>query len=113
VAEVFADAWSRSPRESRLMHGAGIVAMGMLMDSIGHRMKPVVPTREMFHEHLLLVRDFCHWTHGSWDFGPLLGQRPWNQIQNTPGDVQLLQQQLCAHYRRRSGAAAADRKIAM
>ncbi|HYH81563.1 MAG TPA: DGQHR domain-containing protein DpdB, partial [Longimicrobium sp.] len=111
VAEVFEAAWNRSPRESRLMHGAGIVAMGMLMDSIWQRMKPVVPTRKMFHRELLKVREFCHWTHGSWDFGQL-GMRPWNQIQNTPGDVQLLSSQICGHYRRQSGGAADETQIA-
>ena len=37
TANVFADAWGLSPRRSRLMHGAGIVSMGFLMDAIGDR----------------------------------------------------------------------------
>ena len=34
VRDVFPDAWGKSPTKSRLMHGAGIRAMGRLMDSI-------------------------------------------------------------------------------
>ena len=34
VRDVFADAWGLPPRQSRLMHGAGIVSMGYVMDAI-------------------------------------------------------------------------------
>ena len=37
VAEVFADAWGLNAEESRLMHGAGIVSLGFVMDAIADR----------------------------------------------------------------------------
>ena len=37
VREVFADAWDKPPRQSRLMHGVGIVSLGFLMDAIFDR----------------------------------------------------------------------------
>ena len=37
VEEVFPNAWGKPPRHSRLMHGAGIVGMGFVMDAIADR----------------------------------------------------------------------------
>jgi len=37
VAYVFKDAWALSPNRSRLVHGAGIVSMGFIMDAIADR----------------------------------------------------------------------------
>ena len=37
VREIFPDAWDKPPRQSRLMHGVGIVSMGFLMDAIFDR----------------------------------------------------------------------------
>jgi DGQHR domain-containing protein len=37
TAEVFREAWGISPRRSRLMHGAGIVSVGFVMDAIADR----------------------------------------------------------------------------
>ena len=34
VKKVFPDAWGKPPEKSRLMHGAGVRAMGRLMDRI-------------------------------------------------------------------------------
>src|SRR5262249_15164040 len=34
VSKVFKDAWGVSPRRSRLMHGAGVVSLGFVMDAI-------------------------------------------------------------------------------
>jgi len=41
VKEVFPDAWGKDPRRSRLMHSAGILAMGVLMDRIYARLSGV------------------------------------------------------------------------
>ena len=37
VRDVFDDAWGLPPRRSRLLHGAGVVSLGYLMDAIGDR----------------------------------------------------------------------------
>src|SRR5574341_1200626 len=34
VRDVFRDAWGKPPKKSRLMHGAGILSMGYVMDAI-------------------------------------------------------------------------------
>jgi len=94
VAEVFAKSWAKPPKESRLTHGAGIVSMGALMDTIGERYRSLgVPNREQFVENLITIRDYCRWTDGYWDFG-IDGQRKWNSIQNTNNDIQRLSMHL-------------------
>src|SRR5215472_10146184 len=37
VRDIFADAWDKPPRQSRLMHGVGIVSLGFIMDAIYDR----------------------------------------------------------------------------
>ena len=53
VRELFPEAWGQTPRRSRMMHGAGIVSLGMLMDAIaeGYR-RQGMPRREVFVEEL-------------------------------------------------------------
>ena len=71
VADVFSEAWGISPRRSRLMHGAGIVSIGFVMDAIADRYRQSgVPTKEQFSEDLAPLRDACRWTDGYWDFRP-------------------------------------------
>jgi DGQHR domain-containing protein len=99
VSKVFADAWDLPPRRSRLMHGAGIISMGFLMDAISERhRKTRIPTEEQFADDLSPLRDLCRWTDGYWDFGPGR-QRKWNEIQNTPKDIQLLANYLLMQYK--------------
>lgn len=99
VAEVFTDAWGLPPRRSRLMHGAGIVSMGFVMDAIAERNRNVgVPSAEQFANDLRPLRDICRWTDGYWDFGPGQ-QRKWNEIQNTTKDVQILSNYLMIQYK--------------
>lgn len=95
VRDVFSDAWGLSPRQSRLMHGAGIVSMGFIMDAIA---EPDIelgeePSRELFLDGLESLRDRCRWTHGTWHFAPDV-ERNWNDIQNTSRDIQLLSRYL-------------------
>jgi DGQHR domain-containing protein len=83
AASVFPKAWGLPPARSRLMHGAGIVAMGYLMDAIGERFRDVgSPQEEHFRQDLLPLVEVCRWTDGYWDFGPGV-QRKWNEVQNT------------------------------
>ncbi|NJK30914.1 MAG: DGQHR domain-containing protein [Deltaproteobacteria bacterium] len=91
VKLTFGDAWGLPPRQSRLMHGAGIVALGNLMDHIGPRYPkyPKLPTQKFFRSHLEFVEPKCAWRSGKWKFGRD-DHRGWNQIQNTRQDVELL-----------------------
>lgn len=99
VAKIFKNAWEQTPRRSRLVHGAGIISMGLVMDAIGerHRAKRLVD-EETFTKDLLALVDVCRWTDGYWDFGPGQ-QRKWNEIQNTPKDIQLLSNYLLVQYK--------------
>lgn len=99
VVDVFPEAWGLPPKRSRLMHGAGIMSLGHLMDAIGDRFGPArAPNREEFREEVVLLRDTCRWTHGYWDFGPGK-QRKWNEVQNTSKDIQMLASFLLFKYR--------------
>ena len=99
VSDVFGEAWGLPPRRSRLMHGAGIVSMGFLMDAIAERhRKTDIPAKEQFAEDLYPLKDVCRWTDGYWDFGPGR-QRKWNEIQNTTRDIQLLANYLLVQYK--------------
>lgn len=100
VEWVFRDAWNvESPRRSRLIHGAGIVSMGFVMDAITDRYydKPI-PSMEDFRVDLKQLAPHCRWTNGTWNFGP--GQlRKWNELQNTSKDIRLLTNFLLTKYR--------------
>jgi len=99
VAEVFPDAWNKSPRRSRLMHGAGIICMGLLMDAVADRTGPgSPPSKDQFVADLLPLVPVCKWTNGYWEFGAGT-QRKWNEIQNTAKDIQLLANYLLYQYK--------------
>ncbi|QDV37421.1 DGQHR domain-containing protein DpdB [Tautonia plasticadhaerens] len=111
AAEVFRDAWGISPRRSRLMHGAGIVSVGFVMDAIADRYRRHgVPGEEQFRRDLEPLREACRWTDGYWDFGPGI-QRKWNEIQNTPRDIQLLSNYLLVQYKARVWNRAAEENL--
>jgi DGQHR domain-containing protein len=95
----FPQAWGLPPAKSRLMHGAGIISMGFLMDAISDRHRHVGAPREPdFREDLEPLKAVCRWTSGFWDFGPGV-QRKWNEVQNTPRDIQLLSNYLMVQYK--------------
>jgi DGQHR domain-containing protein len=99
VETAFPDAWKKPPRRSRLMHGVGVVSMGFVMDAIvDHRQR--FPSSKDFAKELALLEDVCHWTSGIWRFGPD-HQRRWNDLQNTPRDIQLLTDYLLAEYKKK------------
>jgi hypothetical protein len=109
VREVFSVAWGLPPRQSRLMHGAGIVSLGFLMDAVADRHRHAkVPSRQIFAKDLLPLRDECRWTDGYWDFGPG-AQRKWNEIQNTTRDIQVLANHLLMRYKALVWNKAAER----
>lgn len=88
VRNVFPDAWGKSADKSRLMHGAGIRAMGRLMDKI----MPGIKARnrkgiENAERELRLISPICRWTSGAWDSMSLM---KWNEVQNVPRHIQML-----------------------
>lgn len=102
VGEVFPKAWNLKPRKSRLTHGAGITAMGFVMDAIVDTYRwdyglEDVPTVEQFRHQLEPLGKYCNWTSGYWDFED--GKREWNDLQNLAKDIRPLTNYLLAHYR--------------
>lgn len=93
VKAVFPEAWGRDPRHTRLMHSAGIEAVGVLMDRIYGRIQPSDDVKVIERE-LLKVAPYCRWTEGVWES---LGV-PWNEIQNTHRDIRRLQNALVQAY---------------
>jgi hypothetical protein len=101
VRDVFADAWDKPPRQSRLMHGVGIVSLGFIMDAIYDRYsRKRTPGTDDFAHDLRELSEVCRWTSGFWDFGPG-AQRKWNELQNTTRDIQLLTNYLLCEYKAR------------
>ncbi|TMQ95296.1 DGQHR domain-containing protein [Actinomadura soli] len=95
VRDTFPDAWGKPPEKSRLMHGAGIRAMGRLMDRIYGAIDAIrADAPELVRQHLFLVAPRCRWTSGSWEE---LGHR-WNEIENTPRQVTELSNYLIRVY---------------
>ena len=99
VSEVFKTAWALPPKCSRLMHGAGIIGMGFIMDLIADRHREDdCPLKATFAAELKPLRRICRWTDGFWDFGGG-HQRKWNELQNTSKDIELLANHLIVSYR--------------
>lgn len=102
VADVFGGEWvGMTPRVSRLRHGAGIVAMGFVMDLL-------VATRRAsakadFLPVLEILKPFTAWTSGSWNMDGHVF--PWNDIQNTPSDIDLLTRHLVSTVKRQLRAS--------
>lgn len=95
VKKTFPEAWGKPPQKSRLMHGAGLRAMGRLMDRI---MPQIVPRSAGALEHvrheLRTIVPVCHWTEGTWSE---LGLE-WNEIQNVPRHIRILSNLLVRSY---------------
>lgn len=88
VRNVFNTEWvGMSPKTSRLRHGAGLVAMGFVMEVL--YAAEGATTREEFEPGLRMLREHTAWTSGQWRFSDI-DVRPWNGIQNTPADIDLL-----------------------
>jgi DGQHR domain-containing protein len=97
VQRVFPDAWGKSPSKSRLMGGAGIRAMGRVMD----RVMPAINVRDRKAVHqveteLQVLVPVCHWTSGRW--GEEAGNLGWKDIQNVHGHIRLLSSLLVRTY---------------
>lgn len=96
VKNSFPDAWGKIPQKSRLMHGAGLTAMGRLMDrimpQINHRDKKAIKNTE---KELRFIVPHCNWTSGTWTE---LGGLEWNEIQNLTKHVKALSNHLIRKY---------------
>ena len=90
VREVFPEAWGLPSTESRLMHSAGIQAMGHLMDRIIPRIPRDKNLKTNINNSLLLIQESCAWTQGEWDG---LGMA-WNEIQSVPRHIRMLSEHL-------------------
>ena len=63
------------------MHGAGIRAMGRLMDRVMAATDPTQKEAEaQVHSELALLVPHCRWTSGRWEALDLR----WNEVQNVP-----------------------------
>lgn len=103
VRNVFPDAWGVPPTRSRLMHGAGIKAMGNLMDAVISRLRTSSPSFPAEVEvELRRIVDVCAWTSGVWKG---MGGMAWNDVEDTPSDVRKLSNLLLREYLLRANAA--------
>lgn len=94
VKAIFPNAWGKDPRQSRLMHSAGIEAMGVVMDRIYARICGSEDDQKAVQLEVERISATCRWTEGTWDS---LGIA-WNEIQNTPRDIKRLQDALVRAY---------------
>jgi DGQHR domain-containing protein len=112
VQVVFPEAWhGHKPATSRLVHGAGITALGYVMDEIYARSHAT--SKEAFVDGLAPLIGRTAWTEGHWKFGD--GEVvSWNHIENTPRQIQQLAEHLVSIVRtaHRSPRSASKRKAA-
>ena len=86
VKHTFPESWGKLPSESRLMHSAGIRAMGTLMDKIINRASAHANPEKHIHDSLARIAPHCRWTEGVWEALNL----PWNEIQQTNRHIRQL-----------------------
>jgi DGQHR domain-containing protein len=100
VQRVFADEWiGHNPKTSRLVHGAGIVAMGFVMETIAARHSAT--TAAEFADGLKVLKGRTAWCSGYWQFSET-EKVPWNAVENTPRQIMMLAQHLVSVIRRPS-----------
>lgn len=88
IQQIFPEAWKgHKPKSSRLVHGAGIVALGYLLEFLYSRHG--AKSKEEFMSLLEKIANKCYWTGGVWPFSTT-DQRDWNKIQNVPQDIMTL-----------------------
>ena len=109
VREVWEDIWELKPRQSRLLHGAGVVTLAYLMEEmiVRYQGEPW-PPKAYFVGQLELIRDDFKWTDGWWDFGGDVRRR-WDEIQNVNKDVMMLMNHMTRVYRLASRPQRRDR----
>ncbi len=90
VRDAFPDAWGRSANQSRLMHSAGIQAMGALMDPIWTRADASESPDAEVAAALARIAPYCRWTEGTWEG---LGWA-WDDVQATGRHIKGLSEHL-------------------
>lgn len=90
VRDAFPDAWGRPPEQSRLMHSAGIQAMGSLMDPIWTRADASANPATEVAAALARIVPRCRWTEGEWEG---LGWA-WDDVQATSKHIKGLSDHL-------------------
>ena len=92
VQMVFKEDWvGHKPKTSRLVHGAGIQALGYVMETLA--VMTGARSWAEFAPHLARLKGFTAWTSGSWDFGN--GDvRHWKAVNVTGRDIMTLAQYL-------------------
>ncbi|MBS5904537.1 MAG: DGQHR domain-containing protein [Acetobacteraceae bacterium] len=101
--EAFPDAWNLPPTRSRLMHSAGIQAMGYLMDRLLARTQGAGDQPKAVLAALRAIRPRCAWTEGSWEGLGLA----WDEVQSVPRHIRGLADLLIRlDYEASRGAAA-------
>lgn len=91
IINVFGEEWvGMNPKTSRLRHGAGMVAMGFVMDQlVSADLQGCSTYYDKFVVGLDALKPHTAWTRGNWQLGDVL-TTPWNGIQNTPTDINML-----------------------
>lgn len=91
VKRVFPDAWwGHTPKTSRLLHGAGLQALGDVMELLAFRMG--ARSASDFASGMACLVGNTAWTEGEWN---LNGEtRTWNSLQNVNRDVAVLKHHL-------------------
>jgi hypothetical protein len=84
--DTFPDAWGLPPTHSRLMHSAGIQAMGYLMDRLVARTQGSSDQPRALLQALQGIRHNCAWTNGGWEGLDLA----WDEVQSVPRHIRGL-----------------------
>jgi DGQHR domain-containing protein len=101
--EAFPNAWGLPPTRSRLMHSAGIQAMGYLMDRLLARTQGADDQPKAVLAALRAIGPRCAWTEGSWNGLGLA----WDEVQSVPRHIRALADALIRlDYEASRGAAA-------
>jgi DGQHR domain-containing protein len=91
VKKTFPEAWhGQTAASSRLMHGAGIQAMGDVMEVLAQRAG--ARSIDEFREGIACLEGRTAWTSGDWDLGGEV--RRWNSLQNINRDIAILKHYL-------------------
>ena len=97
VKEVFKEDWDLPASKTRLNHGAGLAALGYLMDEIALAKNDSTSTYP-FKNALMKIKPNCAWSSGYWK--SIDGNKiNWNDLQNTAQDIKLLSEILTKIYR--------------
>ena len=95
VKRTFPEAWGLSPKESRLMHGVGLSAMGKLMDLIIPEISiSSDKLSDLIAIELLTLKMHCRWTTGKWE---TIGIE-WDHLENVSRHQNLLTSHLVRLY---------------